>query len=370
MAHAAYVRTGPDRAEVAFMVADAWQGHGIATIMLGHLAAAAEEHGIAVFTAEVLPSNHRMIQRVPRQRVRRGAALRGRRDRSRTADLALRADAGTLRAARADRGGRRGAAVPAPTLGRGHRRLAQAPDGRRRAAAQPSPDGLLGRVYPVNRRVRTIQGKRAYGSIAELPEPVDLAVIAVPAAQVCAVARECQSAGVRALLVISAGFAETGEEGARRQQELLAICREAGMRLIGPNCLGVLNTATGVRLNATFAGALAAARLDRLPLPERRPRHRDHRGRQPHGPRPVVVRVGRQQGRRLRQRPARVLGARPRHRRRPAVPRVLRQPAPLRADRAPGGPGQADRRGQERPLAGRSARHLLAHRRAALEPRT
>ncbi|MFI5003677.1 MAG: acetate--CoA ligase family protein, partial [Solirubrobacterales bacterium] len=100
---------------------------------------------------------------------------------------------------------------------------------------------------------RTVQGRRAYASVRELPAPVDLAVVAVPAAGVAEVARECGAAGVHALLVISAGFAEMGEEGAERQRELLGICRETGMRMIGPNCLGVLNTAPDVHLDATFA---------------------------------------------------------------------------------------------------------------------
>jgi acyl-CoA synthetase (NDP forming) len=108
-------------------------------------------------------------------------------------------------------------------------------------------------VYPVNRSARSVQALRAYGSIADVPDSVDLAVIVVPAAGVPDVARQCAGAGVRALLVISAGFAEAGAEGARRQDELLSICRDAGMRLIGPNCLGVLNTAPEVRLDATFA---------------------------------------------------------------------------------------------------------------------
>ena len=92
----------------------------------------------------------------------------------------------------------------------------------------------------------------AYRAVGELPAPVDMAVIAVPAASVVAVARECGAAGVRSLVVISAGFAEIGKEGAARQRELLDVCRAHGMRLVGPNCLGVLNTAADVRLNATF----------------------------------------------------------------------------------------------------------------------
>jgi acetyl coenzyme A synthetase (ADP forming)-like protein len=113
--------------------------------------------------------------------------------------------------------------------------------------------GFTGAVYPVNRSARSVQSLRAHASVGEIPDEVELAVVVVPAAEVAEVARECAAAGVRALLVISAGFSELGREGARRQQELVAICRDAGMRLIGPNCLGLLNTAADVRLDATFA---------------------------------------------------------------------------------------------------------------------
>ena len=121
--------------------------------------------------------------------------------------------------------------------------------------------GYTGKVYPVNPVARTIQRRRAYGSIDAVPERVDLAVVAVPAAHVTKVARECGAAGVRALLVVSAGFSETGAEGAERQRELIAICRQSGMRLIGPNCFGVFNTDPEISLNATFS--------QRPPLPGR-----------------------------------------------------------------------------------------------------
>ena len=141
------------------------------------------------------------------------------------------------------------------------------------------------------------------------------------------------------------------------------------MRLIGPNCLGVLNTAERHAPGRDLRRRGAPARPDRLPLPERGARHRDHRGRRAHGPRPVLLRVGRQQGRRVRQRPARVLGAGRGHPRADALPRVLRQPPALRAHRPPGEQGQADRRGQGRALAGRRPRHRLAHGRAAVRLR-
>jgi acyl-CoA synthetase (NDP forming) len=108
-------------------------------------------------------------------------------------------------------------------------------------------------VYPVNPASDVVQSVRAYTSVGDVPGEVELAVIAVPAEGVVSAARECAERGVRALLVISAGFAETGREGLERQRDLLAVCRTTGMRLIGPNCLGILNTAGEAPLNATFA---------------------------------------------------------------------------------------------------------------------
>ena len=112
---------------------------------------------------------------------------------------------------------------------------------------------FAGPIYPINPHAKTIAGRRAYASIADVPGPVDLAVIAVPAPLVVEAARECELKGVRALVVLSGGFGEDGPEGEARQAELLGICRETGMRLVGPNCLGVLNTAPAVQMDATFA---------------------------------------------------------------------------------------------------------------------
>ena len=114
-------------------------------------------------------------------------------------------------------------------------------------------------MYAVNRRGGTIESLEAYRSVAEIPEPVELAIVATPAATVVDVARDCAAKGVRALVVLSAGFAEAGEEGSARQRELVGVCRGAGMRLVGPNCLGVMNTAPAVRLNASFAPAFPPA---------------------------------------------------------------------------------------------------------------
>jgi acetate---CoA ligase (ADP-forming) len=116
--------------------------------------------------------------------------------------------------------------------------------------------GFPGGVYPVNPAAEVVQSVRSYPRITDVPGEVGLAVIAVPGGAVNAVARECAAKRVPALVVVSAGFAEVGEDGAARQRELVEICRSAGMRLIGPNCLGILNTAPDVRLNATFAPAM------------------------------------------------------------------------------------------------------------------
>ncbi|XUX00928.1 MAG: acetate--CoA ligase family protein [Dehalogenimonas sp.] len=110
-----------------------------------------------------------------------------------------------------------------------------------------------GPVFPINPNADEISSVKAYPSIFDVPEPVDLAVIAVPAEFVLEAAEQCGLKGVKALVVISAGFAENGREGVNRQRDLASICRHHGMRLVGPNCMGVLNTDPNVSLNATFS---------------------------------------------------------------------------------------------------------------------
>ncbi len=118
--------------------------------------------------------------------------------------------------------------------------------------------GFTGAVYPINPKADSIHSIRAYARIDDVPDEVDLAVIAVPAERVVAVAKECAAAGVRGLVVISAGFREIGREGAEREQELVEVVRQHGMRLVGPNCLGVLNANDQVSMNATFAPVMPA----------------------------------------------------------------------------------------------------------------
>ncbi len=112
--------------------------------------------------------------------------------------------------------------------------------------------GFSGPVYPVNPNARAIGGVPAYPDIAAVPEVVDQAIVVVPAARVLEVARQCADRGVRGLVVISAGFGETGPEGAARERELTAIVRGSGIRMVGPNCMGVLNADPAVSMNGTF----------------------------------------------------------------------------------------------------------------------
>ncbi len=253
IAHAAYVRQDAERAEVAFVVADAWHGRGISTILLAHLAEVADRHGIAAFTAEVLPANHRMIE------VFRDSGFPLKMRSSPDAILIELPTSLSLEAIRHFEERDRIAAVAAVRHFLCPRSVAVIGASRhRRTVGGEILDNLItaefaGPVYAVNDHEDVVQSLPAYRSVVEIPGAVDLAVVIVPAERVVHVARECATVGVRALLVISAGFAEAGEAGRYRQHELLQVCRDAGMRIVGPNCLGVVNTAPEVRLNATFA---------------------------------------------------------------------------------------------------------------------
>ena len=115
--------------------------------------------------------------------------------------------------------------------------------------------GFTGAVYPVNPRADSVLSVPAYASLRVVPREVDLAIIIVPAASIPAVIDDCRAKGVQAVIVPSAGFAETGPEGRALQERVLAAVRAAGIRMVGPNCLGVINTDPDVQLNATFASS-------------------------------------------------------------------------------------------------------------------
>ena len=254
--HGTYVETGPGRAEVAFAIADQLQGRGLGTVLLAHLAEVAAEHGFSVFEAEVLPGNHRMIE------VFRESGFPVEMS---PVPGAIGIEAPTSFSANAvERFEQRDrlAAATAVSHFLEPRAVAVVGASRRRGTVGGEifhnmlEAGFGGVVYPVNPSADVVQSVRAYPSIAAVPGEVDLAVIAVPAEAVADAARDCAEKGVPAMVVISAGFAEVGKEGAERQRELMKICREAGIRLIGPNCLGILNTDPESSLNATFAPAM------------------------------------------------------------------------------------------------------------------
>ena len=113
-----------------------------------------------------------------------------------------------------------------------------------------------GNIYPVNPKGGIIEGFQAYTSINEVPEEVDLAVIVVNAKFVLDTIDQCHKKGIKGLCIITAGFKETGKEGAELEKQLLQKVRDYGMRCVGPNCLGVLNTNDNVKMDATFAESL------------------------------------------------------------------------------------------------------------------
>ena len=253
--HAIFARRDGDRAEVAVAVADEYQGKGIGTILVGYLAEEAAARGVRVFEAEVMPANHRMVQLFRESGFPLEVNVKA-------GELHVRFPTLVTDEARAVFEQReRVASINALHPFFQPRAVAVIGASRERGTIGGElfhsllAYGFNGPIYPVNPNAAVVQSVPAYPSVEAIPGPVDLAVIVVPAALVGSVAEQCGRKGVRALVVISAGFAEIGEEGRARQAELLRICRAAGMRLIGPNCMGIVNTDPGVRLNATFATA-------------------------------------------------------------------------------------------------------------------
>jgi acetate---CoA ligase (ADP-forming) len=258
VAVANYVRLRDPRvAEAAFAVADGYQRQGIGTRLVEQLAERAARHGVERFVAEVLHENRNMVGvfealgfeltrelaggelevTFPIARTERFEEQLAQRDHiAVTASLRPFFEPGSVAVLGASR--RRG------TIGGELFRNVIQGD-------------FAGAAYPVNRDGTPVAGVRGYRSIDEIPDPVDLAVVCLPAAAVLEAAEQSLQAGVRALVVISAGFAETGHEGIARQERLLALVRAHGARLIGPNCLGI--AVAEPRLNATFASRAAAS---------------------------------------------------------------------------------------------------------------
>jgi acetyl coenzyme A synthetase (ADP forming)-like protein len=250
--HVLYAPYGEDRAEVAFTIARDYQGRGLGTLLLGQLAQAAAENGIDTFQALVMPENQRMLQLLRQS----GFPIKTRYDWD-TIEVTFPT---SLTPGALERFERREETASSNAL-----RRVLYPHSVAVIGASRKPDavgaaivrnllayGFKGPVYPVNPAATEIQSLPCYPSVLAIDAPVDLAVIAVPSTRVVEAARECGQKGVAALVVTTAGFSEIGGAGAQRQAELLRVCREHGMRLIGPNCIGVINTDPSAPMNATF----------------------------------------------------------------------------------------------------------------------
>ncbi|MFG2029195.1 GNAT family N-acetyltransferase [Streptomyces sp. NPDC048825] len=246
----------PEHAEVTFTIRDDHQSEGFGRLLLEHIAAAARARGIRVLEADVLADNTRMINVFLGSGYRVETGPPGQ-----IIHFEIAIDPQAQAVARAER--REHTAVR-----RSLRPLLE-PRSVAVIGANRSPltigneivanllrGGFSGSVFPVNPQAEQIAGVRAYPSVRELPEPPDLALVAVRAEAVPEVVRECAEAGVKAVVVVSTGFGETGAAGRATELELARFARTSGMRLVGPNCMGVVNTTPAARLAATFSPAL------------------------------------------------------------------------------------------------------------------
>jgi acetyl coenzyme A synthetase (ADP forming)-like protein len=251
--HAIYTVSEPGKAEHAVVVADAYQGRGLGTILLGQLTQAAIAAGISELEAYVTPENAPILQVV--RELGFPTLLK-----SKPGFIHVTFPASLLPEALA-RFEQREAVAAVAAMEKFFQPQGIAVIGASRERGGISAElfhnilvaGFQGPVYPVNAKSDVVQSVAAYRSVLECPGPVDLAFIVVPAPAVLPVTRDCAQKGVHALVVISAGFAETNEAGSQLQQELVEICRESGMRLIGPNCMGIVNTDSKISLNGQFS---------------------------------------------------------------------------------------------------------------------
>jgi len=251
-----YDRVDEEQAEVAFNISDAHQGRGLGSVLLEHLAAAARERGIHRFVADVLPQNRKMVA------VFREAGY-GVTDHFDHGVIALAFDIDptdrSLAVMEAREHGSEATSLraflqPRSIVVIGASRHPESIGSR--VLQHVIEAGFTGQVYAVNPAASELQGVRCYADIREVPGPVDVALVVVPAGAVLEVVDNCRHAGVRGLIVMSGGFAEMDAEGLDRQRELVRVARANGMRLIGPNSMGLLNTDPRVRLNASLAGQL------------------------------------------------------------------------------------------------------------------
>ena len=251
---ARYIRLArSEEADVSFVVADEYQGKGVGTLLLESLACYAWEKGISAFLADTLPENSVMLGVFEDAGMSEASTLvegvvRVRLDLTPTASyFERREERERVATAASVASFLRPASIA--VIGAGRR-----PGGIGHEIVRSLLAGdFAGIVYPVNPQARSVCGVRAYASVGELPPPVDLGVVAVPPSGVLNVVEESAAAGLRSLVIITSGFGETGPDGASLENALLDVARHAGMRIVGPNCLGVSSTDPEVRCNATFS---------------------------------------------------------------------------------------------------------------------
>lgn len=240
-------------AEVSFAIDDAYQDIGIGTRLLEWLANVARDNGINTFEAEVLPENELMLTVFRDYGFHITSQLTG------SVQRLSFSIARTQRVARKEEERERLSTITSLKYLLYPRSVAVIGASRKPGSIgqllmeQLIHNGYTGVVYPVNPNAESVMSVKTYPSVLEIPGAVDLAIIAVPAAMVAKAADECGQKGVRAIIVISDGFRERGPEGAAREAELREIVLGHGMRLVGPNCMGVINTDPSINMNATFS---------------------------------------------------------------------------------------------------------------------
>jgi acetyl coenzyme A synthetase (ADP forming)-like protein len=253
IAVASYLSTGNGAAEAAFAVDDRFHGKGLGTTLLERLAAMASARGIDRFEATTLSDNAAMLEVFHES----GFEIRSKSERG-TIDVQLSLNPTDRTVALAERrmalataASLRPLLEPATVAVIGASRDPTSIG--HRIVAALTATGFTGSIYPINPRAREIAGLPCYASLDQAPHPIDLGVIAVPKDHVLEVVEQCAGAGVKSLVVITAGFAESGEAGRALQGRLLERVRAHGMRMVGPNCMGVLNANPAIRLNASFS---------------------------------------------------------------------------------------------------------------------
>lgn len=262
-------RIDDDSAEVAFLVDDAHRGHGVGILLLEHLAAAGRDHGISRFTAEVLSEN------VAMSRVFTAAGFHlGRTTSAGVTDVEMSTTASVRAVAAADDRESRSEARSLSALATPHRVavVGASRDGSgigsavlASIVAGDCTEAFTGETVAIHPSAVELAGIAAYPHLVDVPGHVDVVLVVVPAARVLAVLEDAVAAGASTVVVVSSGFEEVGAQGAELQHRLVRLARRHSIRLIGPNCLGVLVNDPAVRLNATFTslvpppGGLAVA---------------------------------------------------------------------------------------------------------------